>query len=118
MYKIPEDFDTAILKGTLFNQITFGLNSIILSFNEGFIQFSGGFSFTCAGKSQSYDEVYPVKTDSGLLSILDKKITEVSINNDRNELTIRFENECELCLYGSDLYESFEINIGERRIII
>lgn len=113
MYKVSESFDITILKGIVINQITFGLNFISLLFNRGFIQINGSFSISYSGKQYSYDEVYPVKNDFGLLQILENKVISILINDNRDEMEIEFENGLKLCLIGNEMYESFIISIDE-----
>ncbi len=116
MYKIPESFDISVLKSEIINQIAFGLNFVTLFFNKGFIQISGSFSFRYLGKQFNYYEVYPVKNDFGLLQILEKKITDVTLANNREELKIEFEGGVILCLMGNEMYESFIINIDGNEV--
>ncbi|MEO8820891.1 MAG: hypothetical protein ABI374_08630 [Ginsengibacter sp.] len=116
MYKIPENSDLSTIKNQVISQIAFTLNFITIFFDKGFIQFSGGFSFNFSDQSNIYDEVYPVKNDLGLLRILEKKITNIDINNNRDKLTIHFEDKSELCLIGNKFYESFIINCNGNEI--
>lgn len=118
MYKVPKNVDFSILKDEVINQIAFGLNFITFFFNKGFIQVTGGFSFSCFGEQKSYDEVFPVENDFGLLQILEKKIINVSLNNGRDKLTIEFDQEMSLCLIGNDMYESFTIKIDGNEVIV
>jgi hypothetical protein len=115
MYKIPENFDVSEIINQVIFQIAFGLNFVSLFFDKGFIQFSGSFSFKSVVGFISYLEVYPIKDDLGLLRLLQKKITNIHINNDRNELRIEFEDKSELCLIGNR-YESFLIHINGTEI--
>ncbi len=112
MYKIPENFNLECLKDSLITQITFGLNVIVLSYNNGFIQITGRFSIFSSGKLKNHDEVFPVRSDFGLLEILEKKILDVSINNSREELSIEFENGVILYLIGQEFFESYVVNIN------
>lgn len=116
MYKIPENFDISVLKDEVINQIAFGLNFITLFFNKGFIQITGSFSFTFSGKQKNYNEVYPVVNDFGLLRILEKKVTNVSLNANRDVFIIKLEDGLTLCLKGNEMFESFMINVNGQEI--
>jgi hypothetical protein len=118
MYTIPYDFDTKELQNEIVYQISFGLNYISLFIAKGFIQFSGSFSFGIKSQIFEYDEIYPVQNDYGLLVLLEKKIKNVSINIDRTDLTLEFEEGYILNLIGSEEYESYIIQINDKELII
>ena len=118
MYRIPDDFNLINIKNEVIIQIAFGLNFITLFFSKGFIQFSGSFSFYDKGQKYDYEEVYPVQDDYNLLKLLEKKITQVITNEDRNVLILEFEDKIILKLIGSESYESYTLNIDGKEIII
>lgn len=119
MYKIPENFNINSLSNIVISQIAFGLNSITLYHNKGFIQFSGGFSIRFGDQIIHHNEVYPVQDDFGLLKLLlEKAVTDVQTNEERNSLILEFENKITLVLIGNDQYESFTLNHNGREIIV
>jgi len=118
MYKIPEDFNINSIKNEAISQIAFGLNIITLFFNNGLIQFSGSFSFHYDSLIQVYEEVYPVQGDFGLLHLLEKRIVQVRVSNERNVLTLEFETGAILELISGKEYESFKLNIDGEEIIV
>jgi len=118
MYKIPNDLEIVKLKNELISQVCFGLNHIILFFSKGSIQISGSFSVCINGVTFSYLEVYPVNNDFGLLHLLEKRIVNVNIKDERTSLRLEFEGGIILNLKSNELYESFEINFDGRRVII
>lgn len=118
MYKIPEGFNKDSIKNNTISQIAFGLNFITLFFSNGFIQFSGGFSILFDNQKKEYEEVYPVKKDYDILMLLEKKIIDVKINNERNVLTLEFEGAIILELIGSKEYESYILNICGKEIVV
>ena len=118
MYKIPVEIKLSELVNELINQISFGYNYVILSFEKGSVQFSGPFSIEYNGLTTEYGEVYPLKGDFGLLQFIENRITHIDTNEERNCLIIEFENKGKLCLKSNEMYESFEININGERIII
>lgn len=118
MYKIPEDFYINSITNQAITQIAFGLNFVTLFFSIGLIQFSGSFSFLCNGRKQQYQEVYPVQDDFGLLNLLEKRIVQVSVNKERNVLTLEFESGAILELISGKNYESFKLIIDGKEIIV
>lgn len=118
MYKIPEDFNVSSIETEKVFQIAFGINFITLFFNSGFIQFSGSFSIIHEKQEVEYDEVYPVQNDYKLLNLLEKEVKKVSLNEDRDVLTLEFEGDIILKLIGTKEFESFTININKREVIV
>jgi len=118
MYKIPCDFDCKELINEHLNCIGFGVNYVILHFNKGFIQFSGKFIVKNNFKTKSYDEVFPLKHDFGLLLFLNKKIIAINISNNQNNLELIFEESLNIELIGDKFYESFIVNINQQEVII
>lgn len=116
MYKIPSDYDISVLTGDTINQIAFGSNFITLFFEKGYLQFSGGFSFSVSGATVSYEEVYPVRDDFGLLRILEKEIYDVSIFSNREGFSIKFDGGIVLCVTSNEMYESFTLNIDGKEV--
>ena len=117
MYKIRSNF-TKKLKNKVINEISFGLNVIVLRFVGGGIQFSGSFSIEINNQINNYNEVYPVRNDYHLLKVLEKKIISVSINENLNSLSFCFEENIKLILYSNDNYESFRIFNDGNEIVI
>jgi hypothetical protein len=116
MYKIPETFDASALENETIFQIAFGLNYVSLYFNKGMIQVSGSFSICYLEKQFTYDEVYPVENDFGLLRILEKKMVRLDISDDREELKIEFEGNTTLYLIANEMYESYLIVVNGNEI--
>ncbi len=109
MRKVSKSFDVSILRNEIIIQVAFGLNYVLLLYSKGFIQFSGCFSIEQNSDQDNYDEVYPVKSDLGLLQLLEKKITSISLNEKSKKLNLKFEDGISLCLIGNERYESFII---------
>jgi hypothetical protein len=118
MYKLPEEINITKFKHQIVVQISFGLNYILLSLTNYSIQFSGPFLFRYGEKEYERDEVYPVNSDLGLLNLLEKKIEAIYCNSERTSLTIEFGKNSLLSLKSNEMYESFEINIDGKRIIV
>ena len=118
MYTIPEGIDIPAYKNQTLSQISFGLNYILLTFNEFTVQFSGYFFLKIDGQEVESEEVYPVLSDYGLLKLLEKKIENIYCNKDRSSLMIEFGENTSLLLKSNALYESFELHIAGKRIIV
>jgi hypothetical protein len=118
MYKIAEDINLNSLKNLIISQISFGLNYILLSMDDSSIQFSGPFLYKYNGMQFERDEVYPVNSDFGLLNLLEKEIEDIYCNDERTSLTIHFGDDFILCLKSNEMYESFEMNIDGKRVIV
>jgi hypothetical protein len=118
MYRIPERIDINKFKGLSLSQLAFGLNYILLVFDNCSIQFSGQFLFKFDGQEYEREEVYPVNSDFRLLNLLEKKIENIHCNQERTSLTIYFSQDSFLCLKSNEMYESFELNIEGERVII
>lgn len=116
MYIIPENINA--LKNAVVYQIAFGINLITLSFDKGFLQFSGKFAIQYDSTSVEYEEVYPVHSDYGLWRILEKKIVNVTLNEIRDALELEFEGGFILKLFSHPQYESFTLNIDGNCTII
>lgn len=118
MYKIPEEVQIEQFKDQVISEISFGLSYVKLFLDHCYIQFSGQFSIDNNGMQIDLNEVYPVNSDFGLLNVLEKKIIESKCNVERTILTLEIENNFTLTLFSDDNYESFEIIIDGKRIIV
>jgi hypothetical protein len=118
MYKIPESLDINKFKGKTLSQIAFGLNYILLMFDNCSIQFSGQFLFKFEGQEFEREEVYPVNSDFKLLNLLEEKIESIYCNQERTTLIIYFTKDSFLSLKSNEMYESFELNVEGERVIV
>lgn len=104
------------IEGRRIIQITFNVNTIALYFDGGYIQFSGPFVFAKNKDVLRFDEVYPVKRDYGLLTLLENNVTSVEQDETHRNLIFKFETGATLELIGDDGYESYLINIDGKEI--
>lgn len=119
MYKIPENFDFSTFKGRTISQISFGLNVIIIFFSpEIYVQWSGRFKISRENVKTNFDEVYPVKSDFGLLAFLEKKVETVYTNENRNNLLLIFDDESVIEIIGDDAFESFTLNVNGIKTLV
>lgn len=118
MYKIPKSFDISVLKNEIISQIAFGLNFVTLFFSKGFIQIEGEFATIFENQLFEYAEIYPVKNDFGLLHLLEQKIIEINVSNDRSTLELVFESGFSLKLKGNEAFESYRIKINDEEVVV
>jgi len=119
MYKLPDNVDLTFFKGSLLLQICIGANEVILRFEN---QISITIQTDIVHKSQSGDvtAIYKSITTSAsmLVSFLHYKITE-AIAIDPSTISLRFSNGEYLEIYDtSTQYESYQINHGDKTIIV
>lgn len=117
MYKIPSDFNSERLCGQTITQICYGINTISIMIDIGYIGFEGSFVFKNNGERVEVDEIYPAK-DWGLLNLLEKKITNIEIDSERTILTLHVEDNMLLSLIGTPFYESFSVKIDGKEFIV
>lgn len=119
MYLIPEDFDSMLLENSFITQISFSVNTISLFFEEiGYITIEGNFSFERKGQKMEYKDIFPIRSDFGLLNLLEKKLINLDIIDERSGLKLEFEDNMVVYLVGIDNYETFKINIKGKEIVI
>lgn len=119
MYKIPEKVVFHELLGVAVTGISFSINTIMIYLEKiGSITIYGSFSLSFDDKTYQYEEIYPVSTDLNLLKLLEKKIIDVKINDCQDVLTLSFDEDIVLNLMSNKCYESFEIVIGAKSLMI
>lgn len=119
MYTIPTKFDLNSFEDAKIIQISFTINTFSLFFEKvGFISVEGGFSFLCNDKKCDYKEIHPVTNDLGILKLLEKRVTKIYTNQKRNDLTLEFEENIVLELFGSEMYESYTLNVNGEKVIV
>ncbi len=117
MHKIPEDFNFHVIKGKTIDQVAFGSNVITLYFDGGYIQIEGNFEYTDSERTVTFEEIYPISHDFGLLQLLDTAIIDI-MTTTRETLILTFNNGHRLILQGVDQYESFSVCVDGKTIIV
>lgn len=118
MYRIPTDVDLNKLLKKRVTQISFGLNYVLISFDEISIQFSGPHEIGFHHTKTQRDEVFPANSDNGILNFLERTVEQVTCNNERTSLTLNFGIDMYLVIASNKQYECFEIFIDGKREII
>ncbi len=115
MYQLDVNFDLNSFVGKKVLQICYSASEISISWNnEEWLQFMGPFSIN----GKYIDVIYPVKSDFGLLDLIEKKVTDAKTNQARDSLILVFDNKYELVLIGNPFYESFILKSEQGTIIV
>lgn len=119
MYLFPNNFNKLDFIGLKITQISFSQNSVNLYFDaDNWIIIYGSFELKINNVTQSYNELYPITNDLGLLFLLEKSISNTIISDSRKEIKICFQDEIELVLISDIYYESFELHIGQYKGLV
>jgi hypothetical protein len=121
MYGLPKDFDCGRLVGRFLEQICYGLYQIQLRFDQALtisVESSFLYKDPAAPQPKRIDIPGGPAIQSCLLHLLHHTIVKAS-GDDEGTLTLEFDNGHVLqCLENEGPYESYQINIGDRLIIV
>jgi hypothetical protein len=118
MYLLPNTFDPKFLKGERLIMICFNANQIILHFDSSArITIEGEYIIEENNQQGRYN-VFPLKNDNGLLTLIETEIEDSYTDYERKDLRIKFSNRIILTLIGSDQYESYSIKKGDLEILV
>ena len=120
MYGLPEDTDLSALVGCRLESVSVGLHQVNLGL-DGLrniaVTIEGDFSVA----QQGHDEVRYSSAPEGavvLISLLDAEIVAASAS-EGGTTVIRFSHGATAAIYDSEAhYESYQIQIGERLIVV
>jgi hypothetical protein len=119
MYSIPEDFDITVWTDAKLWQVSFSANTIDLHFeNAPGIQSEGPFALSTERKQFYYEVIFPVQDDMGLLKLLEQRVTLVSTDPERRNLSLEFESGYTLELISLEEYESYIIYTDASRLVM
>ena len=119
MYKIPIDYSFEKLIKSKLTQICFTQSTITLNFGvNGFINIWGNFSIFIENSFYSYKELYPIMNDFKLFTFLEHEVVDVLIDDKREIVSLIFDNFGDIKLIGNQFYESYQINIDSKEILI
>lgn len=118
MYGIKLDEDLKSLVGSRLIQICIGSNSVILNFdNDDWISIDSLFMHMLpSGDLYEYKELR--NKQSSLTLLLDCIVENVRIENPKRLVIIFNNNHSLFLLDDSDHYESFQIKLGEKLIVV
>jgi hypothetical protein len=118
MYLLSTNFDPKFLKGERLMMICFNANQISLHFDSSTkITFEGEYIIE-ENNQQMRCNVFPLKNDNGLLTLIETEIEDAYTDYERKDLRIKFSNRIILTLIGSDQYESYSIKKGDFEILV
>lgn len=118
MYGLPADFDSRIFVGSNLEMICFAVNQLYLHFGHKLmIQLGGEYSLQTDPASEP--EIIEVpEFHPQLTKLLEQTVNNASATRE-GTLTLQFSNGAVFTCYDrTPGYESYEIIIGERRIIV
>lgn len=119
MYSIPEDFDISVWLDTTLDQVSYTTNTVNFHFDKGpSLSSSAPLAIATEAKQFFYDEIFPVQSDMGLLVLLGQRVSLVSTDEERKNLSLEFENGYTLELINHPQYESYEIAFEEGHIVV
>lgn len=119
MYSIPEEFDIMVWNDATLEKVSFGANTIVFHFDRApGVQTDGPLGLSTETRQFYYDEIFPVQDDMGLLRLLGQKVTLVSTDEERKNLSLEFENGYTLELLNNPEYESYFIQTEEGQLVM
>ena len=118
MYGIPEDLNISELVGQPLDLISFSANTVHFVFgNEISITVESSYSYKIGEGDVVKQEKIPIKSSS-LMNLVGSYIKSVNIKNS-NELLLKFDKNSFLLIYDdNETYESFQIQIKDKNIIV
>jgi hypothetical protein len=118
MYGLPADFDASIFVGKRLESVCFYEFSVGFSFDpEAYVQTEWGFNYSVGPNEPSHFQAIPA-TDSGAIRLLGFTITAGEAHPD-GTLTLVFDDGSVLQFLDSGpQYESYQIKLGDREIIV
>jgi hypothetical protein len=118
VYGLPENFDASFLVGQTLEMVSFNANQLYLHFSGHItITVEGTFSY----QNVSFQSAQPIHVpvqESNLMQLLEHTVSQAS--GDRNgTLSLAFDNgQIFQCFDSSKGYESYQIKIGEKVIVV
>lgn len=118
MYGLPSDFDPQIFVGRELETITYGVNVIVLVFDDRLtVSISGSLSYSVADGADIAVDRVPVSHTS-LVRLAGRRVEKFDLRSPQ-ELVLRFEGGGHVTLLDdSELYECYLINNGDDEIVV
>lgn len=120
MYDIDKSFRFQKLIGERIEQITFAKDSvtIFIGAENDYIQIMSKFELNTPEKSYYCDNVYGMKNAHGLLELIGKKIKEIYVDYDENDVALVFTDGYTLSIFDDTDYESYWIMAEGKEMLI
>ena len=118
MYGLPADFDSRIFVGRTLELVCFAAYQINLHFDQEIgVQVGGEYSLQMDTGSEP-EIIEPPEFHAGLTKLLEQTVSNASSTRD-GMLSLQFSNGAVFTCYDrTPGYESYEISIGDRHIIV
>lgn len=122
MYKLDATFDHISLLDSIVVSVSYFVSEIRILFSNNSkykeIVIFGSLCIEIKGEKRHFNEIYPINEDYGLLNIIDRKVTEVKINDSRTELSIFFGEHIVISIENDDFFETLHIRDGDGKTLI
>jgi len=118
MNGLPKNFDGSFLVGCALEMVCFNATQMYLHFSKGVtITVEGTFSYRKTASQAAPAIKVPVK-ESDLMQLLEQSVSKVT-GDQSGALTLSFSNgQIFKCFDSSKHYESYQIKIGDKVIVI
>lgn len=119
MHGLPETFDPSFLKGKEIESITFAAYQVNVYLDGNvWVQIEGRYKLLRNGEVVEAVSAFPL-TQSSLLQLIGKKITDVSFTARNGDIEFTLENGHKLLIEGDiGPYESYRLFDGQRELIV
>ena len=116
MYGLPDDFDGSVFVGRELEEVSFTVNTVHLAFEgEMSITITSRFFLQLGG--DRVEQAVPVKSSS-LMALLGRSVRLVNASPD-GTLRLQFDSgDAVTCVDDSKMYESYQIHLNGREIIV
>lgn len=117
MKKIPESFDPKILKEENLIMICINASQVYFHFDSQLtitVEYEIGIEI----ENQFHQfSVFYMKSDYGLLDLLENKIVDAYTDVERRDLRLKFSNNTIITLIGHEFYESYSLSRNKNVIL-
>jgi hypothetical protein len=114
MNKIPLNFDDSLLVGVEIEMICFNSTQIYIHFNnQSFLVIECSYYIN----SSLEIDLHNNKSESFFIKLIGEKVNDITIDENRLNLTLHFSNTDTLTLINNEQYESFTLNYPQGKQI-
>ena len=120
MYDIDKSFRFQKLIGQKVEQITFATDNVTIFFGVGddYIQILSYFELNTPERSYYCKDVYGMRNAHGLLELIGKKIKEIYVDYDENNVQLVFTEGYSLSIFDDEDYESYWIMAEGKEMLV
>lgn len=119
MLPIPHDIDLDSLRERSVTEVCYSSTTITIHFEDtAYITIEGYFAFRYKKQRHEYYKLAPITDDYNLLKLLGAEVSEVFLNNNRDGMTIEFNEGSRLELMGHQIDDSYTIHIKDKEAVV